>query len=352
MNSMAVAGQMLVLAGIFYIPGFLALSGLRLKVFPALALAPAASAGIAGAASMVCLATGWRWSPASAALLAAGVVGLCFLAGRFAYLLSLRRAARRQAPDPSPAPEDAGEAKLPGYLMVLLGAALAAAAGIIGTVMVRGMVSLDRVNQGWDATFHANAVRWIQDSGQSSPWSISPIYGGARPSFYPAGWHELVSLVPGDVVTAGNLSCLLIGAVVWPASLAYLAAALFPRFPVVRVLAPLFGAAVLAFPFVQLVRSGQWPNGFATAVIPAVLALGINLLYASRLCWRRQPPESVPGPDPNTGARCAGLLLAAAGAVWIHPSALFALLLLGGFYLGRFLIQGFLFQWRLSKVRA
>src|SRR4051794_37294148 len=175
MNSMAVAGQMLMLIGIFYVPGCLAMSGLRLKVFPALALAPAASAGIAGAASMVCLATGWRWSPASAAVLAAAAVGLCFLAGRLAYLLSVRRAARRQVPDAAPAPEDAGEGRMPGYLMVLLGAALAAAAGIIGTVMLRGMVSLDRVNQGWDATFHANAVRWIQDGGQSSPWSISPI---------------------------------------------------------------------------------------------------------------------------------------------------------------------------------
>src|SRR4051794_28972794 len=222
MNSMAVAGQMLMLIGIFYVPGFLAMFGLRLKVFPALALAPAASAAIAGAASMVCLASGWRWSPASAAVLAAGAVALCFLAGRLAYLLSLRRAARRQDPDAEPSPEQAGEERMPGYLMVLLGAALAAAAGIIGTVTVRGMVSLDRVHQGWDAAFHANAVRWIQDSGQSCPWSISPIFGGAPPSFYPAGWHELVSLVPGDVVTAANLSCLLIGAVIWPVSLAYL----------------------------------------------------------------------------------------------------------------------------------
>ena len=352
MNALAVAAQMLVLACIFYVPGFLALTGLRLKALPALALAPAASAGTAGAASMVCLATGWRWGPASAAVLAAGAVALCFLGGRLAHRLSVRRAARRPAPDAEPAPHDAGDAGLPGYLVALPAVALAAAAGIIGTVMVRGMGSLDRVNQGWDATFHANAVRWIQDGGQSSPWSISPIYGGARPSFYPAGWHELVSLVPGDVVTAANLSCLLIGAVAWPVSLAYLASALFPRFPVVRVLAPLFGAAVLAFPFVQLVRSGQWPNGFATAVLPAVLALGINLLYASRLSWRRRPPEAVPAADPDTGARCAGLLLAAAGAIWIHPSALFALLLLGGVYLGRFLVLGFLYQWRLGKLRA
>ncbi|MCG2624668.1 hypothetical protein LVY72_22520 [Arthrobacter sp. I2-34] len=369
MNAVAVAGQMLVLIGIFYVPGFLALFGLRLKVFPALALAPAASAAIAGAASMVCLATGWRWSPASAAALAAAAVALCFVAGRRAVRLSVRQTARRKVPAALPAAEAdggkaggsnadeaasgaAGQEAIPLYLKVLLGATLAVAAGLIGTAMVRGMVSLDRVNQSWDATFHVNAVRWIQDGGQSSPWSISPIFGNGPPSFYPAGWHELVSLVPGDVVTAANLACLLIGGVIWPVSLAYLAAALFPRLPVVLVLAPLFGAAVLAFPFIQLVRSAQWPNGFATAVIPAILALGINLLYASRLSWHRRPQDAVQAPAPGTGARCAALLLAAAGAVWIHPSAFFALLLLGGFYLGRFLILGFLYQWRLSRIRA
>src|SRR3954454_11192412 len=129
MNSMAVAGQMLMLIGIFYVPGFLAMFGLRLKVFPALALAPAASAAIAGAASMVCLATSWRWSPASAAVLAAGAIALCFVAGRLAYRLSLRRSARRSeqrpAPDAAPAAEVAGEESTPGYLMVLQGAALA-----------------------------------------------------------------------------------------------------------------------------------------------------------------------------------------------------------------------------------
>ncbi|NKX56153.1 DUF6541 family protein [Arthrobacter mobilis] len=340
MDAAAVAGQLLVLLGTFYLPGFLALYGLRLKVFPALALAPAVSAGIAGAASIVCLATGWRWEPASAGLLALAAVLLCFLFGWLTV--------RRKPPVPADPEKQAGA---PLSLKILTGTALAAAAALIGSVMLRGVVSLDRVNQGWDPTFHANAVRWIQDSGQASAWSLVPIFGGAPPSYYPAGWHELVSLVPGDVVTAANLSCLLIGAVIWPTSLAYLATALFPRQPVTWVLAPLFGAAVLAFPFIQLVRSGQWPNGFATAVIPAVLALGINLLYDSRLRWRRpQQPPAPPGP--GTAARTAALLAAAAGAIWIHPSALFALLLLGGFYLGRFLILGFLYQWRQGKVRA
>ncbi|MFD1213258.1 DUF6541 family protein [Arthrobacter sp. GCM10027362] len=348
MDSIAVAGQVLVLLGIFYVPGFLAMYGLRLKVFEALALAPAASAAVAGGASLVCLATGWRWGPASAAVPAFAGVGLCFLLGP----LAARRPVRPKNPEPAAPPDQASVPApcAPMALKVLLGAALAAAAVIIGTVMVRGMGSLDRVNQGWDPTFHANAVRWIQDSGQSSPWSISPIFGGTSPSFYPAGWHELVSLVPGDVVTAANLSCLLIGAVVWPASLAYLATALFPRMPVTWFLAPLFGSALLAFPFAQLVRSGQWPNGFATAVIPGVLALGINLLYQSRLTWRRSPGAVPPGP--GTWTRVAALLLAAAGAIWIHPSALFALLALGGFYLVRFLILGFLYQWRRSRVRG
>lgn len=337
---------MLALLGVFYLPGFLAMYGLRLKVLPALALAPAASAAVAGAASMVCLATGWRWGPATAALPALAAVGLCFLAGRLPAR-PVQRSTAQQARQSAHAGSNGAGVPFP---KVLPGAALAVAAALIGTVMVQAMGSPHRVNQGWDATFHVNAVQWIRDSGQSSPWSILPIFGGAPPSFYPAGWHELVSLVPGDAVTAANLSCLLIGAVIWPASLAYLASALFPRLPVTWMLAPLFGAAVLAFPFIQLIRSSQFPNGFATAVIPAVLALGINLLYAGPPAGPPQPGSLPSGP--GAGARAAALLLAAAGAVWIHPSALFALAALGMFYLVRFLVRGLLHQWRRSRVRA
>ncbi|MFT4468678.1 DUF6541 family protein [Arthrobacter sulfonylureivorans] len=261
MGPLTVAGQLAVMLAVFYLPGFLALRALRQPSIRALVLAPAAGTALAAVGTMACLLTGVRWNLLSAAVLAALGIGLCWLAGR--------------AINPPEAPVLA----VPRAVKWMMAASLAITALILGSVMIQAMGSIDRVSQAWDPTYHVNVLQWIKQNGQASPWSIWPIFGGAPPSFYPAGWHAMVSLIPGDVVTAGNLSCLIIGCVVWPTSLALLARALFPSRPLVWVLTPLIASSMLAFPLVQMFRAGQWPNSFAVALLPAILALGIELQY-------------------------------------------------------------------------
>ncbi|TJY64060.1 hypothetical protein E4J89_18975 [Arthrobacter sp. CAU 1506] len=402
MGPLTVAGQLAVMLAVFYLPGFLALRALRQPAVRALVLAPAAGTALAAVGTMICLLTGVRWNLLSAAVLAALDIGLCWLAGR--------------AINPPEAPVVAVRRSV----QWMMAGSLAITALILGSVMFQAMGSIDRVSQAWDPTYHVNVLQWIKQNGQASPWSIWPIFGGAPPSFYPAGWHAMVSLVPGDVVTAGNLSCLVIGCLVWPASLALLARSLFPARPLVWVLTPLIASSMLAFPFVQMFRAGQWPNGFAAALLPAILALGIELQYrlpgaaapvgrisaadpttgadpapgtrpdvdAAPATSRRPASDSDPAPAPGplsdvdpasgtppgvraapgprydagtvavavgssqtratrrrTTADLAALAVVTFGAVWIHPSALASLLVLGGVYLIRITVLGLVRLW-------
>ncbi|MGM0929036.1 MAG: DUF6541 family protein [Actinomycetota bacterium] len=311
---------------VFYLPGYLGLRGLRLPSLPAAVLAPAAGAAFAAAGTMFCLVSGLPWNWISAAIVAALCVAACILLGRLIA-----------------APSEPANAPVSRIFKLLVAGSLAAAATIIGAVLLDSMQELDRVAQAWDPTYHVNVLQWIKDNGQASPWSIWPIFGGAPPSFYPSGWHAMVSLVPGSVVVSSNLSVLIIGGLVWPTSMCLLSRALFPNRPVVWIVTPIVAASLLAFPFVQMGRSGQWPNSFATALLPAVLALGIEMQFRSRVRWtadavlpgRHMPHRTIAGRR-GTVARLVALLLVTAGAVWIHPSALFALLALGGLYMVRF----------------
>ncbi|MGW6172889.1 DUF6541 family protein [Arthrobacter sp. NPDC055138] len=361
MGPLTVALQLAVMLAVFYLPGFLALRALRQPAIRALVLGPAAGTALAAVGTMACLLTGVRWNLLSAAVLAALGIGLCWLIGR------------------AIGPPEARIVAVPRSVQWLMAASLAITALILGWVMLEAMGSIDRVSQAWDPTYHVNVLQWIKDNGQASPWSIWPIFGGAPPSFYPAGWHAVVSLVPGDVVTAGNLSCLVIGCLVWPASLALLARAMCPARPLVWVLTPLIASSMLAFPFVQMFRAGQWPNGFAAALLPAILALGIELQYrlpgAVRPAGGSETPtpgpeaetdvgaDARPGAGPGENAEAAGsslprsewrrttadlaaLAMVTFGAVWIHPSALASLLVLGGFYLARLAVLGLARLWR------
>jgi hypothetical protein len=206
--------------------------------------------------------------------------------------------------------------------------------------MLDAMNNVDRVNQAWDPSFHVNALRWIKENGEASPWDINPIYSQGTGSFYPAGWHALVALSPGDVVTSANLATLIVACIVWPASLTYLAVALFPQRRMTWVLTPIVAAGVIAFPIIQQSRSAQWPNAFAVALVPAVLALGIELA-AARYQQRTDPPVDVRPTQPdrrNQSVKSLVLVLAAAGAAWIHPSAIFALIALGCIYVLRYIV--------------
>ncbi|MDF9277368.1 hypothetical protein P4U43_06120 [Arthrobacter sp. EH-1B-1] len=238
---------------------------------------------------------------------------------------------------------------LPQYVGVLTSASRTVRAAVAGGVLTataltslalaRGIGTADRVSQGWDPIFHSNVLQWIRDSGSATPWTIAPIYAEERTSYYPAGWHSFVSLYPGSLTEAANSSTIVIGAVVWPLGLALLASVVLPRVPATWAIAPVIGASFVSFPFAQLLRSGQWPNGLASALVPGVLAVVIQLLY--RIC----SPDRNKRWSGDTAWLATVAVLALLGAVAAHPSSVFALLVaalpFAGSALLPSLIQGF-----------
>lgn len=265
----ALAPVGLIAAAILVLPGLLVLLPIGTPLPAALVLAPAVGLVPLSVAGIVLSALDIPWNLTTVTLAMAVTFGIFWLVGR------RFRFERKVVPDY-------------GWPFVsALGAAVAASSLLTVVALHRGMGSLDTASQGWDPIFHMNAVQWIRESGQATPWSVSPIFA-AGGSYYPIGWHLVVSLIPDDVVAASNISTLIIGGLLWPAGLAYLASVIFPERRGIWLLAPVLGASYISFPFAQLVRSGQWPNGLGTALVPAALAILILTLRLLRTSNRER----------------------------------------------------------------
>jgi hypothetical protein len=287
------------LVGTFFLPGLLVLVPLKPGWPAAVALSPAVTLLVFLAGSMAAEAIGVPWTPATAALSAAPPVLAAWLVGRRSSLNSSLWPARVSLP-----------------VKLAVGAGVLIGSGLTCLALLRGIGDPAAASQGWDPIFHLNVLRWIQESGSATPWGVAPIFGSG--TYYPAGWHSVVSLVPGSVAATANLSSIIIGGMIWPIGLTFLAAAVLPRHPVAWALTPLFAASFVSFPYSQLLRSGQWPNGLATALVPAALALSVLVLRRLTSVERARTPAR------EYVVLAAVLAAVLGGCAAAHPSAVFA----------------------------
>ncbi len=194
------------LVAAFFLPGLLVLLPLRTGLPAAIALSPAVTLLIFLAGSIVADTAGVPWNPATAALAAVPPVLAAWLAGRrFSFRTPLWP----------------GNLGLPAKLAV--GAGVVFGSLVTCLALLRGIGDPATASQGWDPIFHLNVLTWIQESGSASPWGVASIFGASRSTYYPAGWHSAVSLVPGGVTEAANLSSIVIGGMIWPVGLMFLA---------------------------------------------------------------------------------------------------------------------------------
>lgn len=298
----------MMLVAVFFLPGLLVVLPFKPGWPAAVALAPSVSLAVLSAGSLLAAPAGLPWGLVTAALLTVPAAVAAWFAGRRVpfnapLIPGLPAAGRPQV------------RALP--LLIAVGAGVAFGTVVTSVALLRGIGTPATASQGWDPVFHLNVLRWIQESGSATPWSIAPLFGAGRPTYYPAGWHSAVALVPGSVVETANLSSIVIGGLIWPIGLAFLAMAALPRHPAAWALAPVMGASFVSFPFSQLVRSGQWPNGLGTALVPAALALTVLLLR--HLSARKE------GPLRDRVLLTVLLLAAVAGCAAAHPSTLFVL---------------------------
>lgn len=205
---------------------------------------------------------------------------------------------------------------------ILLGLAIGG-----GYILLRAldmMGGLFRVNQSYDNVFHLNAVRHILRLGDGSAWTV----GGmttlpGEETFYPALWHQTVSLVVQlsgqDIVLASNLVMLLLGTTVWPLALMALVRTGTNAGPAGWLAAGALAGVATDFPLKMMSWGVLLPYLYSLAMMPLVLMLIVHLV--------RLAPD---GEQRLTGGQLGVLIPAVFGAVALaHPQGVFVALVMG-----------------------
>lgn len=288
-----------------FVPGVAVMlaSGLRQPMF-LLATAPPVSVAIAGLVAGAAALSGVSFGITPLGL----AVGLLVVLGLgWTRMLRRLRPGRRSARTAHFATGD--------HVSIFTGTALAAVGcGYAGWTWMRGLGTLSTVPQEHDMIIHAALAAHIYWSGDAAPWQLLPVdvLSGAPVSFYPPGMHLLAGLtadVTGDVVSALNAVTVVFLAVVLGVGTAVLGVTAARQLGLGRGDAALVGgvAALVAAgsyrPAYHLMHDGGvLANAGALALVPGVVAAVLML------------------PEMRRG-RAAAVGVAAAGAVWVHPTA-------------------------------
>lgn len=292
----AAAGLMVLALLWLWLPGGSVIRVLGLRGLAWWGLAPAASVGVLGAGAVVTGAVGRDWGPLSALQSTALVLAVAVLLRRHGVYVR----------------DDAGRTWYRSRGRgVLLTAATAVSAVAVLAPVVRGMPSADAVLQRWDSVFHLNALRLIEEKGSGSTLVVGAVSSGAdQPRFYPAGWHDLAALLPGSSLTAAlNVTSAATTVLPWVLGCALLATRIWRDTPFVAPVAALAAACTTAVPSTIWVGFAHLPNALGLALLPAVLALVVDVVGSAR----------------DRRALAVVLLICVAGLSLAHPNATLAL---------------------------
>ena len=293
--SAAQAALPLCYLAILWLPGAAlgALAGLR--GWALAALSPLLSYGVVASTVPWMSTLGVPWTPpgAAVALLAALAV-----VGTLSWPQVRRRAADR---DPLP-----GWTRC-GHAAVAVAVAFAAVFG--ANVLLSSFGDLSSIPQDWDAMLHANGIRYIAETGDSSVggmYAVNTFATGAQ-SYYPHSYHLIAALM-FDLTAASIPEVLNAQSMLLPLMLALALVALVRAFHgrvALAVFAALVSPMATAVPYDLLWRGPLFP--FVTGV---VLVLGV--LVALR--WYLDRPSA---------GRAIPVVLGSAGLLGLHPSMLF-----------------------------
>ena len=177
----------------------------------------------------------------------------------------------------------------------------------------------ENISQTFDNIFHLNAVRYIADTGNASSMKVSGFTASTGiGGFYPAAWHDVVSLTQqlagSSVPAAVNATNLAVAALVWPLSCLLLSTSIFGARRSVVVATAALAAGFSAFPYLMVDFGVLYPNLLSIALMPACIALFALALRVARGIHLRRD--------------AAWLLFLGSlpGLALAHPSTLLALL--------------------------
>lgn len=335
------------------VPGLLVTLAVRMRGFDAVALAPAVSIGLIAVSAVLSPMVGIEWAiwvPFAAGLVTGVVFGLIAWGARTLGVADYpvrdknrtkasRRAQKGREPwnDPSDSTVSAGSSRWTGpsrlggdlvparwfsrgQLAYWISFVIAALAML--RTMKNSLGGPDRFSQTFDNNFHLNVIRYIAEQHNGSSLFVSNMTaGGTDATFYPAAWHDVVSLVfmtasQGSIPAATNAMIIVVAVVVWPLSVLYLMRSMM-RFNLPSVVA---AGAILsgfaAFPVLLIFFGVLYPNFLGLALIPAGLGLLINMLRVSAI--RRV----------NTVQALLLGIVVALGIAFAHPNAVMSLLIM------------------------
>jgi hypothetical protein len=271
-----------------------------------------AAAGPLGVTAIVAAAelggfTGWSWSWPLLLAVTAAVAVVLALARR----LLLKRWHYRLHHDPRAAPPVA-----PWRSVTL---AWAVPAVFLGVVLLGVFGSPQNIAQSHDNIFHLNALRYIADSGDASSLSLGYL-GAAGGAFYPAGWHDLVSLVQltsgVSIPAAINAANLVIVTCLWPMGCLFLVSRVTGERTLSLLVAGVLATAYSTFPYLLLEFGVVYPFLLSMAILPVALGLVIQLL-------RLGLPAAL-----STESTALALAALLPGMALAHPASFMALLAL------------------------
>jgi hypothetical protein len=307
-----VIGPAFLLIVLLMVPGLALGLALRLPLLQTLAFAPVGSVAIVSVLGIVgpAVRIPWRFW--------ASVVVLAVLS---VLLIAIWRYRLRRIPKPQRAPD---AAKTRG-LLIGLGLGVLTGAVFCTVMYARPLDSPSQFGQLYDIVFHFNMVRYFIDTANGSTLHAGLMDGSMNASgFYPAAWHDFVSLaVMGTgasipVVTSA-INLVLVG-VIWPLGVAMLAGVLFGQTP--RMLGIAASVAGMA---------GTFPWRFLSWGILVSNTLGLALLpgAAAVVIWGiRKLSTEKPAPRGAYGRLALVVVVSVIGLAIAQPNTLFTAMVL------------------------
>ena len=269
----------------------------RLRVF----YAPLLTFALVAVSAIVLGKTGIPWSLISfvpvAAVMVAAAAGLMWLGGRRWPALASASWPGNDVPVAWP----------------VVGAVLG---GFLVLHMTEDMVyGPEAFSQSLDNSFHMNAIRWIQEHGDASSLTLGAVSAAdQQPAFYPAGWHDFVSLIYSttgtSIATATIVTVLLTASFVWPCSLVAFSLSIPKLRPLQALAIPAIIGGFAAFPGLLLRWGVLFPNLLGYALVPSFVALMVCLVQVM-----------MRGEYAALLSLCLTALVGVAGLALVHPNA-------------------------------
>lgn len=283
-----------------WVPGLVVARCAGLRGLYAVAIGPALTLGAVAIATLALQVIGARWSIWWLLGATAVLAGVGLLLNRW----------RRLAVEPN----GDGSSWSPRARWVLLGIG-AGAALVAGWVYARTSGGFSVVPQDFDHVFQANAIRYINTSGDPSPLGLRAVndYESSGAYYYPSAWHALGALLMpiagGDVLRVLH-SLVLVWFLALPLGIA--SAARSVRLPVIGTGVALALSTCMANLPWELLWRGVLPFAASLAFLLPVVVVAVEGARRRSAAW--------------------GLVAAASafGLVSVHTSALMTLAVFGG----------------------